>query len=101
MVITIDMTILRLQMNDLLYTMDYFIGREHSKLAKECLRNLSLVYLFPSMYTSSDCEYIEALKSVIKRLQRLETSCEFTYSIYNDAAEVIKLITLLEQELLK
>lgn len=101
MVTTIDMTILRLEINDLLYTIDYFIGRENSKLAKECLRNLSLVYLFPSMYTSSYCQYIEALKSVIKRLQTLETSSEFTYSIYNDAVEVIKLITILEQELHK
>ena len=98
MINTIDMTLLRLQINELLYTMDYFCGREKTKVAQECLENLCLVYLFPNTYKSTDLQYIEALKSLLKILQGHERSCEFTYSIYNDASEVLSLLRILEKE---
>ena len=101
MINTINMSLLRLQINDLLYIINYFLGRENSKTAQECLENLCLVFLFPSVYKSTDGQYIETVKSLIKRLQVLEGSCEFNYSSCNDASEIIKLINLLEQELHK
>jgi len=98
MVNTIDMSLLRLQINDLIYTMNYFCGRERTKVAQECLENLCLVYLFPNTYKSSDCQYTRVLKSLFKILQTKECSCEFNYSIYNDASEVIALLSILDKE---
>ena len=95
------MSLLRLQINDLLCTMDYFCGREKTKVAQECLENLCLVYLFPNTYKATDCQYIEALKSLIKMLHGHERSCEFIYSISDDASEVLSLLGILEKESLK
>lgn len=101
MINTINMSLLRLQINDLLYTMAYFCGREKTKIAQECLENLCLVYLFPNTYKATDCQYIEVLKSLIKRLQALENSSDFAYSICNDASEVLSWLRILEKELPK
>jgi hypothetical protein len=98
MINTINMSLLRLQINDLLYTMDYFCGREKTKVAQECLENLCLIYLFPNTYKATDLQYIKTLKSLIKRLQGHECSCEFNYSIYYDASEVLALLSILEKE---
>lgn len=93
MINTIDMCLLRLQINDFLYIMDYFCGRERTKVAQECLENLCLVYLFPNTYKLADCQHIEVLNSLIKMLQAHECSCGFNYSVHNDASEVIALIS--------
>jgi hypothetical protein len=99
MIETIDMSILRLQINELLYISNYFLGRDTAAKAQECLESLCLVYLFPNLYKSTDHESITSVKLIIKKIETIQFKCDFNYNIENDGAEIIKLISILKLEL--
>jgi hypothetical protein len=99
MIKTIDMSILRLQINELLYISNYFLGRYTAAKAQECLENLCLAYLFPSLYKSTDLDSINSLDLIIKKIETIQCNCDFNYNITNDGPEIIKLINILKLEL--
>ncbi|MFL0270119.1 hypothetical protein [Candidatus Clostridium radicumherbarum] len=99
MIETIDMSILRLEINDLLYIITYYLGRDTAKIAQECLEYLCLVYLFPILYKSNDLVCINSLDLIIKKIETLECNCDFNYNFTNDGSEIIKLISILKLDL--
>lgn len=94
----IDMTKLRLEINELLDVVDFFIGEETSKKTQESLALLCLIYFFPNTYKYSNNDEINYVMSVLGMIQDNYYVKEFIFSVPDNAEEIIKLLNLLKEE---